>query len=84
MASIVTRPAQHTKALELDKPELAGMVPSTTHCIPTKPGRLKFSWWSRYYGKGMTLYTVSGNIAEHETKLGIDVALLNAPLPECL
>lgn len=33
-ASIVTSPAQQTKALELDRPELGGMVPSTTHDIP--------------------------------------------------
>lgn len=35
-ASIVTRPAQQTKALELDRPELGGTVPSTTHDIPAK------------------------------------------------
>jgi len=51
LASMVTRPAQHTKALELDRPELAGMVPSTIHRIPTNLGRLKFSWWSQCYGR---------------------------------
>lgn len=34
LASIVTSPAQQTRALELDRPELGGMVPSTTHDIP--------------------------------------------------
>jgi hypothetical protein len=66
LASIVTRPAQHTKALELDRPELAGMVPSTTHCIPTKLGRLKFSWWEHYYGKKHDVICVI--IAVHGTK----------------
>lgn len=35
-ASIVTRPEQQTKALELDRPELGGIVPSTTQDIPAK------------------------------------------------
>lgn len=43
-ASIVTSPAQQTKALELDRPELGGMVPSTTHDIPAKCAIPNFSY----------------------------------------
>lgn len=35
-ASVVTNPAQQTKALELDRPELGGMVPSTRQDMPAK------------------------------------------------
>lgn len=33
-ACMVTRAAQHTRALELERPELPGTVPSTIHFIP--------------------------------------------------
>jgi len=52
---MVTRPAQHTRALELDSPELAGTVPSTTQHIPANEDKLKCS--CIHMGKGqMTDY----------------------------
>lgn len=47
-ASIVTSPAQQTKALELDRPELGGTVPSTTHDIPARRAISNFSWENKY------------------------------------
>ncbi len=43
LASIVTSPAQHTMALELERPELAGIVPSTIQHIPANEDKLKCS-----------------------------------------
>lgn len=42
-ASIVTSPAQQTKALELERPELGGIVPSMTHDIPDNRAPPSFS-----------------------------------------
>lgn len=58
-ASIVTSPAQQTKALELDRPELGGMVPSTTHDIPAKWASPHFSYEENTAGRLIKLGEVS-------------------------
>lgn len=42
---MVTSPAQQTSALELDSPELAGMVPSTKHRMPASGDTPTRSYW---------------------------------------
>ena len=44
---MVVRAAQHTRALELDKPALGGMVPSVTTFMPTGDARVSDSTMPR-------------------------------------
>ena len=46
-ACMVAKAAQHTRALELDKPALGGMVPSVMTFIPTGDPRVSHSTMPR-------------------------------------